>query len=98
MAGFPALPPPPSQGRTDRSAPTRKPPRRCNGRRHGTTTLEVVMPRKYTRRPLAERFWEKVEKTDTCWLWRARTMPRGYGVVGIGTGKTFLAHRVAYEL
>ncbi|OKH70830.1 hypothetical protein EB72_24865 [Mycobacterium sp. SWH-M1] len=26
-----------------------------------------------------ERFWIKVEKTDTCWLWTAATMKNGYG-------------------
>ena len=25
----------------------------------------------YTRRPVSERFWEKVEKTESCWFWRA---------------------------
>lgn len=59
------------------------------------------MPGKYkprTTRPLADRFWSKVEKADSCWLWRARTMPNGYGVVGIRRGVTNLAHRVAWEL
>ncbi|HEU5089071.1 MAG TPA: hypothetical protein VFT99_16560, partial [Roseiflexaceae bacterium] len=33
-------------------------------------------------RPLAERFWAKVRKTDTCWLWTAATDHNGYGRIG----------------
>lgn len=43
-----------------------------------------------------DRFWNKVEKTDTCWLWTAGTA-RGYGLFWLN-GKMRLAHRVAYEL
>ncbi len=46
---------------------------------------------------LPQRFWNKVRKTDTCWLWTAYTMPNGYGKVG-RNGKVHLAHRVAYEM
>ncbi|MGE3483616.1 MAG: HNH endonuclease [Nitrospira sp.] len=28
---------------------------------------------------LEERFWEKVSKTDDCWLWTGQTMTNGYG-------------------
>jgi HNH endonuclease len=41
----------------------------------------------------AERFWTKVEKTETCWLWLASTDRDGYGRFG-----RTLAHRMAYEL
>jgi hypothetical protein len=41
-------------------------------------------------------FWEKVQKTDTCWLWIRCLTGKGYGCVSIG-GRRFLAHRVAYE-
>lgn len=30
-------------------------------------------------RPPEERFWEKVHKTDSCWLWTGATTPAGYG-------------------
>lgn len=59
------------------------------------------MPRQYTRRPLAERFWPKVEKTDSCWLWRGSLNRRhGYGQIGSGGkfGSPLRAHRVAWEL
>lgn len=30
-----------------------------------------------------ERFWARVEKTDSCWIWRGFTLPDGYGQVGV---------------
>jgi hypothetical protein len=51
-------------------------------------------------RPVVERFWPKVEKTETCWLWRGARDPSGYGRFNRGVrGESIaLAHRVAYEL
>ena len=43
------------------------------------------------------RFWSKVEKTDTCWLWTASKNHNGYGIFDIN-GKTQRAHRLSYEL
>jgi hypothetical protein len=55
-----------------------------------------------TRRTLAERFWEKVDKSggpNACWPWMAsRRLPGGYGQIGIRRGRVIGAHRVAYEL
>jgi HNH endonuclease len=54
------------------------------------------------RKPLADRFWPKVNRglQDECWEWLAYRNPAGYGMIGSGgdTGRPFLAHRVAYEL
>lgn len=44
----------------------------------------------------AGRFWPKVEKTATCWLWRGAINPSGYGQFVIH-GRSRLAHRVAFE-
>jgi hypothetical protein len=42
------------------------------------------------------RFWSKVNKTDTCWLWNASTDGQGYGKLRVG--KKFMpAHIFAYE-
>lgn len=62
-------------------------------------------------RPIADRFWEKVDKcgpipanrTDLgpCWLWLRYRMKNGYGLFRKTTQATdsqFLSHRVAYEL
>lgn len=50
-------------------------------------------------RPLSERFWEKVEKSDGCWLWKA-ALNHGYGVIGEGGkhGRILIAPRVSWEL
>ncbi len=54
-------------------------------------------------RPTAdERFWSKVLKTDTCWLWQASRQngkyPYGqFREGGQGGGRYLLAHRWAYE-
>lgn len=44
-----------------------------------------------------ERFWEKIRKTKTCWLWTTSTDTNGYGQLVIA-GKAVLAHRFSYEL
>ncbi len=52
------------------------------------------------RRPLAERFWEKVEVRDLhdCWRWRASTKVGGYGKIADDDGRIQSAHRIAYRL
>lgn len=47
-------------------------------------------------RPAADRFWEKVEKTDSCWMWRGNTNHNGYGLFFNGT-KSMSAHRWSYQ-
>jgi len=46
---------------------------------------------------LEERFWGKVNKTETCWLWTAAKDAYGYGVFSVGYSMK-LAHRVAFQL
>ncbi len=43
------------------------------------------------------RFWAKVHKTDTCWIWTARKDQDGYGQVRFNW-KMLQAHRLAWEL
>ena len=57
----------------------------------------LIRPRK----PLEERFWEKVEKgkENECWEWQgARSV--GYGTIGSGgkNGNILKAHRVSWEI
>src|SRR6185312_3528319 len=47
-------------------------------------------------RTTAERFWEKVRKTETCWLWTGAGNSNGYGV--FRSGKMGTAHRFSWEL
>lgn len=48
------------------------------------------------REPADVRFWRKVVKTDTCWLWVAGKNSDGYGTFWDGLRQT-RAHRWAYE-
>ena len=43
------------------------------------------------------RFWSKVEKTDTCWLWKSEITAKGYGRFNIKE-KHYKAHRISYEI
>lgn len=51
-----------------------------------------------------ERFWQKVERTDSCWLWLGAKNDKGYGQLcrtGARNGepaRLIYAHRVSYEL
>ncbi len=49
-------------------------------------------------KPLADRFWEKVLKTDTCWLWTGSRNEHGYGKMKVGYKNYQRAHRVAWDL
>jgi len=54
----------------------------------------------FVTRPLYERFWEKVQKSDGCWEWTSRRQPHpgyDYGVFTIAN-KQKRAHRVSWEL
>jgi len=53
------------------------------------------MPR--TRKTSTERFWDRVEKTDTCWLWTGSKTQGGYGQLSVD-GVCVGAHRIAYRL
>jgi hypothetical protein len=51
------------------------------------------------RRPLIDRFWEKVDRTGDCWVWTAATVRDGYGCIGDGapSRRVLDAHRLAYQ-
>lgn len=58
-------------------------------------------PKKRSKRgTLSERFWYRVIKTDTCWLWDGNPSRNGYGAISAGgyCGRSLSAHRVSYEL
>jgi hypothetical protein len=48
--------------------------------------------------PAIERFWAKVNKTETCWLWNGARDANGYGRFYVGSRTIALAHRVSYEM
>jgi hypothetical protein len=53
-------------------------------------------------RPLADRFWAKVEKTPGCWLWIGQLTRKGYGSIWESSrregGRIVAAHRVSWEI
>lgn len=52
---------------------------------------------KGTRSAPAERFWSKVRKTPTCWLWTAGVTTTGYGAFTPQRHVQVKAHRWSYE-
>jgi len=54
--------------------------------------------RAYTRIPVEKRFWGKVQKTDSCWIWTGGTNGHGYGSLVIDhTGNhRIYAHRLSW--
>ena len=46
---------------------------------------------------IESRFWPKINRTTTCWLWTGAKHPFGYGSFRF-KGKHFLAHRLSFEL
>jgi hypothetical protein len=57
------------------------------------------------RKPLIERFWSKVRKTDTCWIWEGQNdgTASGYGRINADTEKgkpkrRIAVHRISWEL
>ncbi len=51
-------------------------------------------PRKVT--PTEERFWQHVEKTDSCWIWTAGKVGGGYGAFSLTHSKRINAHRYSF--
>jgi hypothetical protein len=43
-----------------------------------------------------ERFWSKVDKTETCWLWTASTNVGGYGQFSLDN-RPMTSHRFSYS-
>lgn len=55
---------------------------------------------KFTRKQ-QKRFWNKVEHTGTCWLWRGHTGKNGYGVISrqpANNRSRMYAHRAAFKM
>lgn len=46
----------------------------------------------------ADRFWSKVDKTDSCWIWTGTIDPDGYGRFALTHRKSVGAHRLSWEI
>lgn len=79
---------------------TSRPQGRAKGSVLPARLNEGLMPNQHTGpRPLAERFWEKVQVVglDECWLWIGSQSSLGYGRIQID-GHVCLASRISWEL
>lgn len=47
--------------------------------------------------PAEDRFWDKVTKTKTCWVWNGKRRKDGYGVIWVGSRER-RAHRFSLEM
>lgn len=47
---------------------------------------------------LDERFWSRVRKTASCWLWQGALNSSGYGSIRVGSRGSVNAARVSWEL
>ncbi len=53
--------------------------------------------------PLQIRFWKKVERTETCWLWVGALHSKGYGAINVRlptstASRVTYAHRISWEI
>lgn len=69
-----------------------------NQRKRGYASCSRACKDKSVAVPLELRFWKHVTKSEGCWLWAGKRLPRGYGIVSVTHTTTRLAHRVAYQL
>ena len=55
----------------------------------------------HSRRPIADRFWANVSKTESCWLWTGGTNGVGYGIISDGPRSNhvvWLVHRYSWTI
>lgn len=43
-------------------------------------------------------FFQKIDDSGSCWIWKAYIMKNGYGIFNSIKGKRHLAHRLSYEI
>jgi len=58
--------------------------------------MNIIGRKGFVSVPVSERFWTKVNKTESCWLWTGTT-DRRYGTI-FNQGRLQKAHRLAWEL
>jgi hypothetical protein len=46
------------------------------------------------------KFWSRVKKTESCWIWTGHKLVSGYGLISLNgiRGPTILAHRMSWEI
>lgn len=53
---------------------------------------------KFIKRTAVERFWERVNKTETCWLWTGLLDRNGYGQLSGDSWERWQAHRFSWAI
>ncbi len=68
--------------------------------RHYITFCRSCTENNKIRKPILERFWEKVyiDKPSSCWKWIAGCTEKGYGHFNIAYKENAKAHKFAFEL
>jgi len=59
--------------------------------------MKIDKPLLHNFQVMEQRFWNKVNKTETCWLWTGYLNGTGYGQFQVN-GKKVLAHRLSWLL
>lgn len=67
-------------------------------RRHPPTYCSILCWGRRPRPVLEERrFWARINKTETCWLWTGAKHQHGYGVLRPKDGPMIRVHRLMWE-
>jgi len=73
------------------------PPSHREKRSYCSRNCRALAQSLWQKKDLNERFWQKVDKTGSCWIWTGAKLKTGYGSIRINN-RSKRAHRVAYEL
>lgn len=65
-------------------------------RNHYRVAMHAGLIQKVPRKTIEQRFWEKVDKTEACWIWTG-ALSTGYGFFNPSAREKGYAHRYSYE-
>lgn len=62
--------------------------------------MKIDSKGRFVKQPELERFWDKVKKTDSCWIWIGAKANNGYGALhrSGNHSKIIRAHRLSWEV
>lgn len=69
---------------------------------HGLCSMHLARLKRHgstddPRKTAEERFFEKVEKTNSCWMWKGSLGENGYGHFRLNSNRMVLSHRYSFE-
>lgn len=85
---------------------TRNEPRFCSHSCQGSGVKEWRSKHKFSWKGKTEEeklpmmkimFYERIEKTESCWIWKGSKIKSGYGIISFG-GKPISAHRLSWKI